>query len=306
MSNPGVIKLVQSIYNGHNFWMDDNIGESIHIHLDQFRVNLTVNEFNNLADELETILTCLIKIEGLDIAHLDKRFLNYQLEDLLDAERAYDENVKLSSLTVFDDSGACYLPDCLRVKALRDNFKQIGYEERATNFWGQSNKERMETVLSSIMENDYPQNGNLIMVEAERHIILDGWHRAACLYYLYGDIEIPVKMIKINSRNRTIKKILPIHTMKKVRKVALYGAGVNGINLRKQIEKFGYELSCWCDRRYSQIGEIGGDKIISPTSLNMYDYDCVVVSVMDELVQKEIEVFLINECQVQPEKISFV
>ena len=52
MSNPAVTKLVRDDIGNLRFWMDDNIGESVHIHLADFRMDLTVEELNTLSKEL--------------------------------------------------------------------------------------------------------------------------------------------------------------------------------------------------------------------------------------------------------------
>ena len=44
MSNPAVTKLVRDRIGRLSFWMDDNIGESVHIHLADFRMDMTVEE----------------------------------------------------------------------------------------------------------------------------------------------------------------------------------------------------------------------------------------------------------------------
>ena len=56
MSNPGVIVLdnckkniLQKIFNRNSFryvQIEDNIGEAIHIHFDDFRIELTLEEFS--------------------------------------------------------------------------------------------------------------------------------------------------------------------------------------------------------------------------------------------------------------------
>ena len=49
MSNPGVIELFNFAYRyrsgNHSFRIEDNIGEAIHLHLDNIRLDLSVKEF---------------------------------------------------------------------------------------------------------------------------------------------------------------------------------------------------------------------------------------------------------------------
>ena len=75
MSNPGVCTLVEFQLNGQRFCIEDNIGEAIHIHYGHFRVDLTVEEFLTLADDMLKTLNDIIKVDGLDINQVDPLFL---------------------------------------------------------------------------------------------------------------------------------------------------------------------------------------------------------------------------------------
>ena len=99
MSNPGVIVLattkkniLQRILNRNSFrrfQVEDNIGEAIHIHLDDFRIELSINDFFELCDGLKVALNELVNIENFNIKHIDPLFLNISkyLKDL--------ENIKI-------------------------------------------------------------------------------------------------------------------------------------------------------------------------------------------------------------------
>ena len=55
MSNPGVINLFSFFKRSgiiKRFQIEDNIGESIHIHVNNFRIDLTIKEFYRLVDSL--------------------------------------------------------------------------------------------------------------------------------------------------------------------------------------------------------------------------------------------------------------
>ncbi len=305
MSNPGVIKLVRNKYGNHVFWIDDNIGESIHIHLDQFRVDLTVNEFLELANDLESVLNYLFQDKGIDVRTIDSRFLNYQLEQILDISEVAQGRAKLSEMIVFDDLGACRLPDSERVRFLENGMCCMKYKERESNFWSQTNMFRMKEVLSLIRSKGYPFNDEFIMIEKDRHLILDGWHRAACLYYLYGDIEVPVQFVSMNVQSESYKRFLPINELKKDSNLILYGAGQNGKNYKNQIMRFGYNLTVWCDKNANELIEIDGIKIDQPSVIKKRAYDYVVVSVMDHSIQEEIKSELVNNYGVELQKIIF-
>jgi len=64
MSNPGVIKLAYKKTKNHIVWLDDNIGESIHFHLDNLRIDFTIDEFIEFADRVEKIQSLLSREKG--------------------------------------------------------------------------------------------------------------------------------------------------------------------------------------------------------------------------------------------------
>lgn len=45
-------ELASGEVNGNNIKIEDNIGESIHIHYNSFRIELTIEEFRRLSEEL--------------------------------------------------------------------------------------------------------------------------------------------------------------------------------------------------------------------------------------------------------------
>lgn len=61
MSNPGVIVLA-SLKKPfpYRFEVEDNIGEAIHIHFQDMRIDLTVKEFLDITDKLQQILDNMV------------------------------------------------------------------------------------------------------------------------------------------------------------------------------------------------------------------------------------------------------
>lgn len=78
MSNPGVIELFgfnfKNNLGSHNFRVEDNIGESIHFHLDNIRLDFTVKEFRKIADDLLDAINAIVNIKGFDVKKIDARF----------------------------------------------------------------------------------------------------------------------------------------------------------------------------------------------------------------------------------------
>lgn len=197
MSNPAVTKLVRDEIGNLRFWMDDNIGESIHIHLADFRMDLTVEEIEKLADELGDTMNKLIAMDGFDCEKLDPVFLSLLLAKRLKHLKAVRmDTVRLSGLMVNYRSRLGFLkysrlPESRAVKALLgDSSENDGY--RKSHHIGQTSQQRLDTMKNSIEEHGYPYNGQYIVLYEDQMLIRDGQHRASCLYVAKGDIEIPV------------------------------------------------------------------------------------------------------------------
>ena len=87
MSNPGVIildtkkkNIIQRIFNRNSFryfQIEDNIGEAIHIHFDDFRIELSINEFFEISDCFKEALNQLVDIKNFDINQIDPLFFKY-------------------------------------------------------------------------------------------------------------------------------------------------------------------------------------------------------------------------------------
>ena len=75
MSNPGVIKLVQltqSIENfPYRFDIEDNIGEAIHIHYRDIRLDMSIKEFLKLADTAERMIEELVDVKDFSCSKFD-------------------------------------------------------------------------------------------------------------------------------------------------------------------------------------------------------------------------------------------
>ena len=51
MSNPAVTKLKRKKIGRYEVWLDDNIGERMHLHINRFRVDLDYPEMEKLCKE---------------------------------------------------------------------------------------------------------------------------------------------------------------------------------------------------------------------------------------------------------------
>lgn len=77
--------------------------------------------------------------------------------------------------------------------------------------------------------------------------------------------------------------------MERGSRIAIYGAGVSGINLVRYIDKEKpVELVCWVDRNYKRINSLGRDYLVQSPEVLLnedYDYICLTVSRHDLAIE---------------------
>lgn len=71
------------------------------------------------------------------------------------------------------------------------------------NFLYETNFDRMKRNVLQIKEFGYPYNNQYIIVYNDEMIVRDGEHRLACLYYLFGNIRIPIMRLKFKKNYYT-------------------------------------------------------------------------------------------------------
>lgn len=199
MSNPGVIELVNVVGFKDSFRVEDNIGEAIHFHLNDIRLDLTTSEFLDICMNLKPILSDVVTAKGFDINYFDILFLFEMAEmlpDLIEVkiDEIYLKNLKIDTRNSFGIPCIASLNKSRVYKALcgdskeNDNRKQI-------NLFNMTNQERLDSVLRLLQDNSYPHENKYIVLFNEQNIIRDGQHRAAVLLYCNRnneDAKIPV------------------------------------------------------------------------------------------------------------------
>ena len=206
MSNPAVIKLQSTKIGNRKVWLDDNFGESIHVHIDDIRIDLTVREFEQMYEDLCATLNRMVEVENFDAKRMDPAFISAMLwKRLPDLVGASIDNVRLGQMYGPAGSKVYRLPDSVGVQALKGLSDKNLKISRLTYHIGQTDDERLQELLESIKRNGYPYNDNYIVMYGEDNVIRDGQHRASCLYYLYGDIEVPV--LRLYFKNYKPQKI---------------------------------------------------------------------------------------------------
>lgn len=201
MSNPGVIELSNlqfKDYTGsHNFRVEDNIGEAIHFHLDNIRLDLTVNEFRTLADDMLDAITASVNVEGFDARKQDPLFLFDTAEYLPYLREVKIEYMPVKDFIVDTHGGGGqriyrHIKHSRVVKALRGDLAENDMHDQI-NFLGQNNRQRLLSIFESVYKNGYPFNDEYIILFNDQNIIRDGQHRAGSIYFMKPDAVIPIQ-----------------------------------------------------------------------------------------------------------------
>lgn len=195
MSNPGVIELVNKKIGNQRLRVEDNIGESIHIHFGRLRLDFCIHEFIELVDALNIIMEKMISVDGFLICEYDAIFLSQCCNRLLNLESVAYKNVLVGNLlTESNNKGYISLANIQNSdfsQALRGNKENLDIRVQK-NYFGDTNRSRLQNIYDSIRMNGYPYKNHYIVTCDDGFYIIDGCHRASCIYDIYGDIEIPI------------------------------------------------------------------------------------------------------------------
>lgn len=193
MSNPAVIKLQKKKINNSSVWLDDNFGEAIHLHIDNIRVDMTNSEFNILCSDLCDTINELVSVEGFNCHNISPVYLECMLWEMLpNLIEVRIDNVALNDLICPEiDNTRVHLSESRCLLALSGD-SEGNQQSRQSDLASQTPEARLEEIYNSILENGYPYNNEYIIVYGEDNIIRDGLHRAACLWKINGNIEVPI------------------------------------------------------------------------------------------------------------------
>lgn len=97
--------------------------------------------------------------------------------------------------------------------------------------------------------------------------------------------------------------IFPFHLVKPNEKILIYGAGKAGKNYLNQIRCIEYcTVLCMVDKNFRSI-HIDGIKVIPPEEIKNYEYDWIMVSLLDDNIKAVIGKELSTQYGVPEEKI---
>jgi hypothetical protein len=218
VSNPAVITLSNaSSRNGKfkRFVIEDNIGESIHLHIDNMRVDFTIKEFLEFSEMIKESLSELDFLCGYKLENFDEHFLKECSEFLSYFQSIEIEEIKLSKLKCIvhsnyrSDLNLMKLVEISKIPAYKylkgDKEDFLKYSQ--FNYFGINNEKRLSETLSAIKKNNYPYKDKYIVLFNGQDTIRDGQHRAAILAHLYG-IDAVIKVMRFNFKgNNHLVKI---------------------------------------------------------------------------------------------------
>lgn len=217
MSNPAVITLVDaSNYKSkfRRFVVEDNIGEAIHLHIDNMRIDFTVQEYLDFTSMIKCALNELEILPGFGLESFDEHFLKECAPYLSKLQKISIEGVKLSRLSCIVHSKYGSKRNSLKLVPIHKTpaFKYLegktaafkSYEQ--FNYFNVSNESRLLKTFESIKRNGYPFNDQHIVLFNGQDIVRDGQHRAAILAHLYGlDFKAKVVCFHFSGRNHLMK-----------------------------------------------------------------------------------------------------
>jgi len=219
MSNPGVITLASLRNIGPNINrldIEDNIGEAIHIHWNNFRVDLKVRDFLRLSQDLDVAFGCLCddarsELSGYDpfflyrMGGLLSRFIGSRVENRRIADLRALVRVKMPRLgTVMVPRKINKTPAYKFLTNKSDEF--LEYEQ--DSYPGVSNEIRIKELYASIDLHGYPADDDLITLFGDQPYIRDGQHRAAVLAAKHGlDYEIPVRVLEFSGESWRMRPV---------------------------------------------------------------------------------------------------
>ena len=216
MSNPAVITLDNaSSKKGKfkRFVIEDNIGESMHLHIDNMRVDFSINEFLDFSKMIRESLEDLDFLKGYKLENFDEYFLKECSTFLPKLQSIEIETIKLSKLKCIvhkdykSDLRLRKLVDISEIPAYKylqgDKKEFLNYTQ--FNYKNIDNEQRLLALVESIKTNKYPYEDKYIVLFNGEDIIRDGQHRAAVLAHLYGlDSDIKVMRFNFNTTKHLI------------------------------------------------------------------------------------------------------
>lgn len=212
MSNPAVFELSKDKINQQEICIEDNIGEAIHLHIDSFRIDMTVKEFEAIAFKLEKSLEYLVPLKNFNLSNYDPFFLKKIAKNLpylikIEKKMISIENLKLkfeNERQEIIEKKINETPVYFFYSTLKGNLEC--YEDE--NFIFQSNIEKAMYVYNFIFKKKINCKKNKICID-ENGFILDGYKTVCALSKKYGikkEVEVEVMYFENGNNPLIIKR----------------------------------------------------------------------------------------------------
>jgi hypothetical protein len=213
MSNPAVITLSKaSSRKGKfkRFVIEDNIGESVHLHIDSMRFDFTINEYLEFSKVVKKSLKELKILKEYDIENFDEHFLLNCSNFLPNLHNISIEEIKLSDLKFIIHSNYKKDMNIIKLKKITESpvYKYLKGKKKdflnynQYNYFRVGNEKRILDVFDSIKSHGYPYQNQYIVLFNGENVVRDGQHRAAVLAHLYG-LNYKAKILRFNFNGNT-------------------------------------------------------------------------------------------------------
>ena len=212
MSNPGVINLFSKYkWTGviKRFQVEDNIGESIHIHINNFRIDLTIQEFYKLVDSMKDSCNKLNEpLELLKEYNIDPLFFTLLAPYLKDLKSTSIKKIELKKLKFLVRKKYSSLPEILIPRTIKNTliFKSLKGDKKIKNYKqlnspGISNNDRINKLIRNFTLDSYQKSNSYITCFNDQLYVRDGQHRCAILAEKYG-INTEIDILFLNFENK--------------------------------------------------------------------------------------------------------
>ena len=186
MSNPAVFELARANIASQKICIEDNIGESIHLHIGLVRFDMTVKEFREFAKTMQEVLNAVTP-KFFDINEYDAYFIERLAVDLMNISAVEEILLPLADLKICyeGEDDKIFTVNLMESPVFRyysgEAIDLEQFENKGDIF--QSNSERADKVFAAVKNNP---NKNFKISVDESNRFLDGYLTSAAMARLYG------------------------------------------------------------------------------------------------------------------------
>lgn len=129
MSNPGVLILTEkSLGRGNSFRVEDNLGEAVHFHYKNMRIDLSIKELYRISEICDDSIYKLVDAKGFDMDDFQEDFLLDQSQYLTDLNEVKVEKLKVCKLQ-YIKKGMFGIPVRKNIRSYKPTQKELNKSE---------------------------------------------------------------------------------------------------------------------------------------------------------------------------------